>query len=176
MARPRKEKPNIAVSPVNGVPTPRGRPFTSETAREAARKRNEQAAAKKSITAAFPDFDIRVLGLEKNSRHRLREVVIDSDHSRNVRDFDYCPKLLNDISEEVHNYAINYHRSLRSRNLLKSELEKIEGIGKVKSKNLMKHFRNMSELKKASVEDIMKVEGMNRKLAEKVREFTEDEY
>ena len=132
--------------------------------------------AVKSIIAAFPDFDIRVLGLEKNSRHRLREVVIDSDHSRNVRDFDYCPKLLNDISEEVHNYAINYHRSLRSRNLLKSELEKIEGIGKVKSKNLMKHFRNMSELKKASVEDTMKVEGMNRKLAEKVREFTGDEY
>lgn len=66
MARPRKEKPNIAVSPVNGVPTPRGRPFTSETAREAAQKRNEQAAAKKSITAAFLAYMGEVVATEKD--------------------------------------------------------------------------------------------------------------
>lgn len=66
MARPRKEKSNIAVSPVNGVPTPRGRPFTSETAREAARKRNEQAAAKKSITAAFLAYMGEVVATEKD--------------------------------------------------------------------------------------------------------------
>lgn len=66
MARLRKEKPNIAVSPVNGVPTPRGRPFTSETAREAARKRNEQAAAKKSITAAFLAYMGEIVATEKD--------------------------------------------------------------------------------------------------------------
>lgn len=53
MARPRKEKSNIAVSPVNGQPVPRGRQFTSETASEAARKGHEKRKAQKSITAAF---------------------------------------------------------------------------------------------------------------------------
>lgn len=131
--------------------------------------------AVKSMVDAF-DFDIKVLGLEKNSRHRLKEVVIDSERSRKISDFDYSVKLLNDISEEVHRYAIDYHRNLRSRNLLKSSLEKIPGIGKVKSKNLMKHFRNMGELKKASIEDIEKVPGMNRELAERVMDFVRDEY
>ena len=132
--------------------------------------------AVKSIVDAFPDFDIKVLGLEKNSRHRLKEIVTDSTHRKKVSDFDYAVKLLNDMSEEVHRYAIDYHRNMRSRNLLKSSLEDIEGIGKVKSKNLMKHFRNMGELKKASVEEIEKVPGMNRKLAERVKDFVEDEF
>lgn len=58
--------PNITVSPVNGVPTPRGRPFTSETAREAARKRNEQAAAKKSITAAFLAYMSEIVATDED--------------------------------------------------------------------------------------------------------------
>lgn len=60
------EKQNITVSPINGQPTPRGKPFTSETAREAARKRNEKAAAQKSITAAFLKYMGEVVTVEKD--------------------------------------------------------------------------------------------------------------
>lgn len=66
MARPRKEKPNIAVSPVNGQPVPRGRQFTSETAREARRKRAEKEQAQKSITAAFLKYMGEVVATEKD--------------------------------------------------------------------------------------------------------------
>lgn len=66
MARPRKEKPNIAVSPVNGQPVPRGRQFTSETAREARRKRAEKEQAHKSITAAFLKYMGEVVATEKD--------------------------------------------------------------------------------------------------------------
>ena len=57
---------NNAISPVNGQPTPRGKPFTSESAREAARKRNEKAAAQKSITAAFLRYMGEVVVKEKD--------------------------------------------------------------------------------------------------------------
>lgn len=66
MARPRKEKSNIAVSPVNGQPVPRGRQFTSETAREARRKRAEKEQAQKSITAAFLKYMGEVVATEKD--------------------------------------------------------------------------------------------------------------
>lgn len=66
MARPRKEKPNIAVSPVNGQPVPRGRQFTSETAREARRKRAEKEQAQKSITAAFLKYMGEIVATEKD--------------------------------------------------------------------------------------------------------------
>lgn len=66
MARPRKEKPNIAVSPVNGQPVPRGRQFTSETAREARRKRAEKEQAQKSITSAFLQYMGEVVAVEKD--------------------------------------------------------------------------------------------------------------
>lgn len=67
MVRPQKEKSNKqAVSPVNGQPIPRGRQFTSETAREAARKGHEKRAAQKSITAAFLKYMGEVVAVEKD--------------------------------------------------------------------------------------------------------------
>lgn len=69
MARPRKEQSNKqAVSPVNGQPLPRGRQFTSETAREARRKRTEKEQAQKSITAAFMQLMGEVVTVDKNGR------------------------------------------------------------------------------------------------------------
>lgn len=66
MARPRKEKSNIAVSPVNGQPTPRNGGFTSETAREARRIRTEKERAQKSITTAFQKYMGEVVATEKD--------------------------------------------------------------------------------------------------------------
>lgn len=67
MARPRKEQSNKqAVSPVNGQPLPRGRPFTSESAREARRKRTEKEAKQKSIAAAFLQYMGEIVVTEKN--------------------------------------------------------------------------------------------------------------
>lgn len=68
MAGKTAKKQNRAASPVNGVPTPRGRPFTSETAREAARKGQQKRAAQKSITAAFMQLMGEIVTTDKNGR------------------------------------------------------------------------------------------------------------
>lgn len=68
MAGKTAKKQNTAVSPVNGQPTPRGRPFTSESAREAARKGQQKRAAQKSITAAFMQLMSEVVTTDKNGR------------------------------------------------------------------------------------------------------------
>lgn len=130
--------------------------------------------AVKNVVDSF-NFDIKVLGLAKNSKHKLKEVVKSKEEVKSIKDFKYATKILNDISEEVHRYAIGYHKNLRSKSFLKSSLEDIEGIGSVKCKNLLKAFKNMEELKNASIDEIMKVEGMNKELSKRVKEHLKDD-
>ena len=124
----------------------------------------------KNVVDAF-NLDIKVLGLGKNNKHQLKEVVKNKYEAKNVKEFDYAFKFLNDISEEVHRFAIDYHRNQRSKSFLKTTLEDINGIGKVKSKNLLKHFKNINEIKKASIEEIVSVQGMNEKLAKDLKDY-----
>ena len=128
----------------------------------------------KNVVDTF-GFNIKVLGLGKNNKHKLTEVVKDSEEARNIKDFEYAKKLLNDISEEVHRYAIDYHKNLRSKSFLKTTLEEIEGIGKVKCRNLLTHFKNLEEIKNASLAEIMKVDGMNEALAKKVKDYLKND-
>lgn len=76
--------------------------------------------------------------------------------------------LLRRIRDEVHRFAISYHRKLRSRSFLESRLEKIEGIGRKRRLALLKRFGSIENIRKAAADEIENVEWMNRKLAEKV--------
>ena len=71
--------------------------------------------------------------------------------------------LITRIQDEAHRFAIEYHRSLRSKTQVKSILDDIEGIGVVRRKALMKHFKEFENIKNASLEELMSVEGMNKK-------------
>ena len=73
--------------------------------------------------------------------------------------------LLQKIRDEVHRFAITYHRKLRSKRMLESPLEKINGIGKARRLMLLKHFRSIDAIRKASVEEIAGVKGINKKVA-----------
>ena len=66
-------------------------------------------------------------------------------------------KLIYEIQEEAHRFAINYHRSLMRKTMKKSELDEIKGVGKKTKANLYKHFKTLSNIKKASVEELMEV-------------------
>ena len=79
--------------------------------------------------------------------------------------------LITRIQDEAHRFAIEYHRSLRSKTQVKSILDDIEGIGVVRRKALMKHFKEIENIKNASFEELMSVEGMNKKSATAVCEF-----
>ncbi|MEG1870622.1 MAG: helix-hairpin-helix domain-containing protein, partial [Peptostreptococcaceae bacterium] len=75
------------------------------------------------------------------------------------------------IQEEVHNFAITYHRSLRNKTLTKSVLDDIQGIGEKRKKALLAYFKDIEAIKKATIQELEQVEGMNKVSAESVYNF-----
>jgi len=80
-------------------------------------------------------------------------------------------KLLQNIRDEAHRFAISFHRKKRSKNMLELSLEKIPGLGPKKIKNLLDHFDTIDEIKNASIEKLIKCEGINRKVALEIYNF-----
>jgi excinuclease ABC subunit C len=72
------------------------------------------------------------------------------------------------IRDESHRYGITFHRKLRRKATLSSELDKIPGIGKAKKKNLLRHMGSLKRVKAATMEELMAVNGIGRELAEKI--------
>jgi len=77
--------------------------------------------------------------------------------------------LLQKIRDEVHRFAIRYHKKLRAKRTLQSPLEEVKGIGKARRLELLKHFNSIEAIRKASTDDIASLKGMNRKVAEKLK-------
>ena len=116
------------------------------------------------------DLHIPVCGMVKDDNHRTRglyyqnkEIPID----RRSEGF----KLITRIQDEAHRFAIEYHRSLRSKGQVRSVLDDIEGIGDTRRKALLKRFKSVEGIREAQVEELQSVPGMNRKAAESVYEF-----
>ena len=80
-------------------------------------------------------------------------------------------RLITRIQDEAHRFAIEYHRSLRTKDQVHSILDDIDGIGPARRKALMKAFPSLEEIRKAEVETLALVPSMNRAAAEKVYEF-----
>lgn len=115
-------------------------------------------------------INIPVCGMVKDDNHRTRglyfnnvEIPIDTRSE--------AFKLITRIQDEAHRFAIEYHRSLRSKGQVHSILDDIEGIGPARRRALMKHFKSIDEIKEASVEVLKKVPSMNEGAAQKVYEF-----
>ena len=115
-------------------------------------------------------LDIAVCGMVKDDRHRTRglyfqnvEISIDR-HSEGF-------KLITRIQDEAHRFAIEYHRSLRSKSQVHSVLDDIEGIGPARRKALMRRFKTPEAVRDASFEELAETEGMNRRAAENVYAF-----
>lgn len=85
--------------------------------------------------------------------------------SRNSQEF----FLLQRIQDEVHRFAITFHRQLRSKNSFSSQLDGIEGLGPKRKQNLMKYFKSLAKIKEASVDEIVEV-GIPRAVAEAVHQ------
>lgn len=114
--------------------------------------------------------NIPLWGMYKDDKHRTKGLIsqekeIELDKTSNLYRF------VASIQEEVHNYAISYHRSLRNKSLTKSVLDDIQGIGEKRKKALLSHFKSIEEIKVASFEDLLEVEGMNKSSAESVFKF-----
>ena len=113
-------------------------------------------------------LDIPIAGLQKNDKHQTHELLFGDplevvELSRNSQEF----FLLQRIQDEVHRFAITFHRQLRSKNSFSSQLDGIEGLGSKRKHNLMKYFKSLTKIKEASVDEIVAV-GIPRAVAEAV--------
>ena len=114
-------------------------------------------------------LDIPIAGLQKNDKHQTHELLFGDplevvELSRNSQEF----FLLQRIQDEVHRFAITFHRQLRSKNSFSSQLDGIDGLGPKRKQNLMKHFKSLTKIKEASVDKIVEV-GVPRAVAEAVQ-------
>jgi excinuclease ABC subunit C len=113
---------------------------------------------------------IPVCGMVKDDRHRTRGIYFQGEElpiSVGSEGF----HLMTRIQDEVHRFAIEYHRSLRSKVQVKSILDDIPGVGEKRRKALMRHFGSIEAIRDSQVEQLAQVETMNRGVAEKVYHF-----
>ncbi len=115
-------------------------------------------------------LDIPVCGMVKDDKHRTRGLFFEG-HELPVKVDSEGFYLMTRIQDEVHRLAIEYHRSLRSKEQVKSVLDDINGIGGKRRKALMKHFQSIEAIRNAQVEEIAQVEGMNENVAVNVYKF-----
>lgn len=113
------------------------------------------------------NLDIPVCGLVKDEFHKTRGIIYEN-REINLDEDSLGFRMIYRIQEEAHRFAISYHRSLRSKEMFKSELDDIKGIGEKRKKALLKHFQSIEKIKKASIEELAEVEGMNKKVAEEL--------
>ena len=111
------------------------------------------------------NIDIPICGLVKDNFHKTRGIIYNNEEI-NLDEDSIGFRLIYRIQEEAHRFAISYHRSLRSKDMFKSQLDGIPGIGDKRKKELLKYFHTIDNIKKASVEELTKVEGMNKRVAE----------
>lgn len=115
------------------------------------------------------NLNLEICGLVKDDFHRTRGIIYNNEEF-NVDLNSRAYKMIYKIQEEAHRFAINYHRNLRSKTMFKSELDDIKLIGPKRKENLLKHFKSIDKIKKASVKELMEVESMNEKSAESLYE------
>lgn len=126
------------------------------------------SAVQKALTNL--NLYVPVCGMVKDDRHRTRALMYNGEEI----ELPYTSegfKLLTRMQDEVHRFAIEYHRKLREKKQVHSILDDISGIGSVRRKALMKHFGDINAIRRAEVEELQQVDGMNIKSAEAVYNF-----
>ena len=113
-------------------------------------------------------LNIPVFGMVKDDTHSTRALI---DENRNeIQISDKLMNLITNFQDQVHDTAINYHRKLRDKEITKSELDEIKGIGEAKKKELLKHFGSIKKIKEADIEEIAKLKGINLELAKNIKD------
>lgn len=128
-----------------------------------------QISAVEPILAAH-NINIPLFGMVKDSKHRTRAIATgggDISIRSNRRAF----TLVTSIQDEVHRFAIGFHKKKRSAAMLSSELTKIEGIGQQRAKLLLNHFKTMKKLREANVQELAAVKGVGMSAAQKIFDY-----
>ena len=123
----------------------------------------------RAVRKAIDSFniDIKLFGMVKNDKHQTAMLI-----DENIKQISISENLFKQITlfqDTVHDTAITYHRKLRDKSITKSELDEIKGIGIAKKKELLKKFGSVEKIKNASIEDLSKIKGITKSLAEKIK-------
>lgn len=116
------------------------------------------------------NISVPVFGMVKDNKHRTRAIAFDGGEIE-INSHRAAFTLVSNIQEEVHRFAITYHHKKHQKSSFSSSLLKIEGIGEKKAKILMKHFKTITAIKEAGVEELSKVSGISKKDAENINNF-----
>ena len=121
-------------------------------------------------TANAEDVDnlkqIKVFGMVKNDKHQTRALM--DENRKELKISEELKKLITLFQDTVHDTAIGYHKKLRDKEITKSELDEIEGIGPAKKKALLEIFGSVERIKNADIEELTKVKGITESLAKKI--------
>jgi len=116
-------------------------------------------------------LDIPVLGMAKDDNHRTRALVNANGEEFELKNYPLLFKYCGTIQEEVHRFAIEYHRNLHRKNSIGSILDEIPGIGEKKRNILLSTFNSIDDIKKASFDEIINIKGISSKNATDIVEF-----
>ncbi len=116
------------------------------------------------------EVDFPVFGMVKDDKHHTRGLIAEQGEVY-LRPTGAAFRLVTNIQDEVHRFAIEYHRKLHDKRTLESELEKIEGIGKAKRIALLKHFKSIAKIKNAEISELSKVKGISEKNASEIYKY-----
>jgi len=128
-------------------------------------------AAEKALSAV--GLNVPICGMVKDDRHRTRGLLFQGKElllPRHSEGF----KLVTRIQDEVHRFALEYHRKLRADSQVRSVLDDISGIGATRRKELLKHFKSIEAIRWASLEELAQAPSMNKRAAEAVYNFFRD--
>ena len=124
----------------------------------------------RAIKAAMNEVgvEIPVFGMVKDDKHSTRALVDEDKNEFKISESLFL--FITNLQDEVHKTAIEYHRKVRDKEMTKSKLDYIEGIGEKKRTELLKKFGSVKKIKEADIEELMKVKGINENLAKKIKE------
>ena len=128
-----------------------------------------QVNAAKTILDKFA-LNIDLYGMIKNDKHKTRALIDKNGNEVDISDNKTLFNFITYVQDEVHKTAIEYHRKIRGQKLDNSELDKVEGVGEKKKKELLKKFKSIKNIKNASLEELCEVNGINIELAKKIKE------
>lgn len=135
-------------------------------------------AIKEAIEAVSTEYEnkvdnlneIKVFGMVKNDKHQTRALI--DENRKEIKLSENLMKLITLFQDTVHETAIGYHKKLRNKEVTKSALDEIEGIGPAKKKALLMKFGSVEKMSKASIEELMEVKGVNEEIAKKILKIT----
>ena len=114
------------------------------------------------------ELSIPIYGMIKNDKHQTRALI--DENKREIKLSDELMKAITNFQDCVHNTAIEYHRKVRSKEITKSLLDNIDGIGEVRKTELLKRFGSVEKILNASDDEISQINGINKKMAQKIKE------